>query len=207
MPLVSGTYIALGDGATPLPVKLVSFRAKATAEGAALLRWNTASEYGSKGFGIERQLGQGEPWKQVGFVTSTNAAVGSNYEYLDNSLAVASATPQAYYRLRQEDFTGTVAYSPVEVIARSANQNTAGLVLSPVPVSGSNLSLTFAEAGQAGSQIVVSNTQGQRMLGFTTEASSEVSVSVPVEKLAPGVYILSVQALGQSPRYTRFVKQ
>jgi hypothetical protein len=207
MPLASGTYLALADGVTPLPVKLVAFRAKATAEGAALLRWNTASEHGSKGFAIERQLGQGEPWKQVGFVSSTNAAMGSNYEYLDNSLAVALATPQAYYRLRQEDFTGTVAYSPVEVIARTAGTNTTELVLSPVPVSGSSLSLTFAEAGQAGSQITVSNTQGQRMLHFTTEASSEVSLSVPVEKLVPGVYILSVQAVGQSPRYTRFVKQ
>jgi hypothetical protein len=206
MPLASGTYLALGDGVLPLPVKLVAFRAKATAEGAALLRWNTASEHGSKGFAIERQLGQGEPWKQVGFVSSTNAAMGSNYEYLDNSLAVALATPQAYYRLRQEDFTGTVAYSPVEVIARTAGANTTELVLSPVPVSGSSVSLTFAEAGQAGSQITVSNTQGQRMLHFTTEASSEVSLSVPVEKLVPGVYILSVQAVGQSPRYTRFVK-
>jgi hypothetical protein len=207
MPLVSGTYLTLGDAVLPLPVKLVAFRAKATAEGAALLRWNTASEYGSKGFGIERQLGQGEPWKSVGFVKSSNAATGSSYEYLDNSLAVAPASPQAYYRLRQEDFSGVVAYSPVEVITRSAGLNATELVLSPVPVSGASLSLTFAEAGQAGSQIVVSNTQGQRMLHFTTEASSEVSVSVPVEKLAPGVYILSVQTLGQGPRYTRFVKQ
>lgn len=207
MPLASGTYLTLGDGVTPLPVKLVAFSAKATAEGAALLRWNTASEYGSKGFAIERQLGANEPWKSVGFVTSNNRATGGRYEFLDNSLLVATASPNAYYRLRQEDFSGIVAYSPVEVIARSASFETTALVLSPVPVSGPSLSLTFAEAGQAGSQIVVSNTQGQRMLHFTTEASTEVSLSVPVEKLAPGVYILSVQALGQSPRYTRFVKQ
>lgn len=207
MPLASGTYLTLGDGVTPLPVKLVAFSAKATAEGAAMLRWNTASEYGSKGFAIERQLSAGEPWKTVGFVTSNNSAMGGSYSYLDNSLVVAPASPNAYYRLRQEDFSGIVAYSPVEVIARKTGADAATLVLSPVPVSGSNLSLTFAEAGQAGSQITVSNTQGQRMLHFTTEASSEVSLSVPVEKLAPGVYILSVQSPGQSPRYSRFVKQ
>jgi hypothetical protein len=207
MPLNSGTYLTLGDAVTPLPVKLVAFSAKATAEGAALLRWNTASEFGSKGFAIERQLGAGEAWKSVGFVSSNNSAMGGRYEFLDNSLLVASASPNAYYRLRQEDFSGVVAYSPVEVIARSTSAQAATLVLSPVPVSGPNLSLTFAEAGQAGSQITVSNTQGQRMLHFTTEASTEVSLNVPVEKLAPGVYILSVQTVGQSPRYTRFVKQ
>lgn len=207
MPLVSGTYLTLGDGVTPLPVKLVAFSAKATAEGAALLRWNTASEFGSKGFAIERQLGAGEPWKSIGFVNSNNSAMGGNYEYLDRSLQVAPASPNAYYRLRQEDFSGVVAYSPVQVIARAAGADAAALVLSPVPVSGASLSLSFAEAGQAGSQITVSNTQGQRMLRFTTAASTEPSVSVPVEALAPGVYILSVQALGQSPRYARFVKQ
>lgn len=207
MALNSGTYLTLGDAVTPLPVKLVAFSAKATAEGAALLRWNTASEFGSKGFAIERQLGAGEAWKSVGFVNSNNSAMGGRYEFLDNSLLVAAASPNAYYRLRQEDFSGVVAYSPVEVIARSTSAQAATLVLSPVPVSGPSLSLTFAEAGQAGSQITVSNTQGQRMLHFTTGASTEVSLNVPVEKLAPGVYILSVQTLGQSPRYTRFVKQ
>jgi hypothetical protein len=206
MALNSGTYLTLGDGVTPLPVKLVAFSAKATAEGAALLRWNTASEFGSKGFAIERQLGAGEAWKSVGFVNSNNSAMGGRYEFLDNSLLVAPASPNAYYRLRQEDFSGIVAYSPVEVIGRSTSADAATLVLSPVPVSGPSLSLTFAEAGQAGSQITVSNTQGQRMVHFTTEASAEVSLNVPVEKLAPGVYILSVQTLGKSPRYTRFVK-
>lgn len=207
MPLASGTYITAGDGVTPLPVKLVAFSAKATADGAALLRWNTASEFGSKGFAIERKLGAGENWKSVGFVTSNNSALGGRYEFMDKSLSVASASPNAYYRLRQEDFSGVVAYSPVEVIARPTGADATALVLSPVPVSGSNLSLTFAEAGQAGAQIAVSNTQGQRMLQFTTEASTEVSLKVPVEKLAPGVYIVSVTPLGQSPRYARFVKQ
>ena len=207
MALASGTYFTLGDGVAPLPVKLVSFTAKATSEGAAILRWNTASEIGSKGFGIERQLSSGEPWKSVGFVTSNNSATGGNYDFLDKSLMVASASTQAYYRLRQEDFNGTVSYSPVEVIARTSNIDATALVLSPVPVSGTSLSLTFAEAGLAGSQVTVSNTQGQRMLSITTETSADVALSLPVEKLAPGVYIVRVQVAGQSPRFARFVKQ
>ncbi len=207
MALPTGTYFTLGDGVSTLPVKLVSFSAKATSDGAAMLRWNTASETGSKGFGIERQLSGSEPWKSVGFVNSNNSATGGSYEFLDKSLVVASASPQAYYRLRQEDFNGTVSYSPVEVIARTKSTDATALVLSPVPVSGSSLALTFAEVGLAGSQVTVSNTQGQRMLSFTTEASTDVALSVPVEKLAPGVYIVSVQVLGQSPRYARFVKQ
>lgn len=204
--LAPTTYFTLADGVTPLPVTLVSFTAQATPQGTALLRWATASETNSKGFGIERQLTAGGAWQPVGYVAAANLATGSTYAFTDGSLAAAPASGKAYYRLRQEDLDGTLSYSPVAVIARLSLE--AGqLVLSPVPVSGASLSVAFAEAGQAGSAITVLNTQGQRLLHFTTEASSTNALSVPVEKLAPGVYIVQVQVPGQSPRYARFVKQ
>ncbi|RZK13833.1 MAG: T9SS type A sorting domain-containing protein, partial [Hymenobacter sp.] len=68
-------------------------------------------------------------------------------------------------------------------------------------------SVAFAEVGQAGSAITVINAQGQRLLHFTTEASTADALNLPVEKLGPGVYIVQVQVVGQSPRYARFVKQ
>ncbi|MGI4863551.1 MAG: T9SS type A sorting domain-containing protein [Janthinobacterium lividum] len=203
--LAPNTYLTAGNGATTLPVTLVSFTAQATAQGAALLHWVTASEVNSKGFGIERQLGNGT-WQSVGYVAS-GYANGGSYDFTDKSLAVAPASAQAYYRLRQEDLDGTLSYSPVAVVARPATTDAPALVLSPVPVSGPSLSVAFAEASQAGAEITVSNTQGQRMLHFTTETSTNDALSLPVEKLAPGVYIVHVQVPGQNPRYARFVKQ
>jgi hypothetical protein len=184
----------------------VSFTATPTAQGGALLRWTTASETNNKGFGIERQLASGGAWQQVGYLASGNNALGGTYTYTDKSLATAPASPQAYYRLRQEDLDGKTSYSPVAVITRSVTAVSTDLVLSPVPVTGASISLTFAEAAQAGSEITITSTSGQRMLSYTTQASNAAELNLPVEKLAPGVYIVSVRVPGQALRYARFVK-
>jgi hypothetical protein len=206
MPLENNTYLTASDAVTPLPVTLVAFTAKATAKGTALLNWNTASEKNSKGFSIERQLGVNEPWQSVGYVAAANLATGSTYQFEDRSLATAAASPRAYYRLRQEDFDGTTSYSPVAAISRTDVVGSTELVLSPVPATEANLSVAFAEAGQAGLEVAVLNTQGQRMLHFTTAASTDAALSLPVQSLAPGIYIVRVQAPGQAMRYARFVK-
>jgi len=190
----------------PLPVTLISFTATATAQGAALLRWATATESNNRGFGIERQLGANEAWQSVGFVAA-GATTGSTYEFTDKSLVNAPASAQAYYRLRQEDLNGKVTYSPVAAINRTAAVAATELTLSPVPVSGTdNLSVGLAEAGQAGIMVAVINTQGQRLMSFTTEASTDGALSLPVTSLAAGVYIVTVQVPGQAARHARFVK-
>jgi hypothetical protein len=207
---ITGTLAAtftLGEtNSVPLPVTLVSFTATPTAQGGALLRWTTASETNNKGFGIERQLASGGAWQQVGYLASGNNALGGTYTYTDKSLATAPASPQAYYRLRQEDLDGKTSYSPVAVITRSTTAISTDLVLSPVPVTGASISLTFAEAAQAGSEITITSTSGQRMLSYTTQASNAAELNLPVEKLAPGVYIVSVRVPGQALRYARFIK-
>ena len=190
----------------PLPVTLISFTATPTAQGAALLRWATATESNNRGFGIERQLGASGAWQSVGFVAA-GATTGSTYEYTDKSLINAPASTQAYYRLRQEDLDAKVTYSPVAIINRMAAVAATELTLSPVPVSGADvLSVGLAEAGQAGIAVTVINTQGQRLMSFTTQASSDSALSLPVTNLAAGVYIVTVQVPGQAARHARFVK-
>jgi hypothetical protein len=206
MPLENNTYLTLSDAVTPLPVTLVAFTAKATSKGTALLNWNTASEKNSKGFGLERQLGVNEPWQSVGYVAAANLAYGSTYQFEDRSLATAVASSHAYYRLRQEDLDGTTTYSPVAVVARPVASGSTELVLSPVPATEANLSVAFAEVGQAGLEVAVLNTQGQRMLHFVTAASTDAALSLPVQSLAAGMYIVQVKAPGQAMRYARFVK-
>jgi hypothetical protein len=196
----------LGNSANPLPVTLVSFTAAPTAQGAALLHWTTATETNNKGFGIERQLTSDGTWQSVGYLASGNNANGGTYEYTDKSLSNTAFTPQAYYRLRQEDQDGKVNYSPVAVVARQALVASTNILLSPVPVTGASISLAFAEAGQAGSEISITNTQGQRLYNYTTQASADAALSLPVERLAAGVYIVSVRVPGQALRHARFVK-
>jgi hypothetical protein len=205
IPNTLAATFTLGEIA-PLPVTLVSFTATPTPQGAALLRWVTAKELNNKGFGIERTLGTSDTWKEVGYVATTNTPNGKSYEYTDKSLVTAPASTQAYYRLRQEDIDGTISYSPVAAVARPSVVASTNLVLSPVPVDGPNLSVAFAEAGQAGQEVAIINTQGQRMLHFTTQESAEGTLNLPVANLAAGVYIVRIQTPGQAVRHARFVK-
>jgi len=166
------------------------------------LKWITASELNNKGFGIERQVAGATTWESVGYVTGTNAANGSTYSFLDKT--IPSEATQVYYRLRQEDKTGELTYSPVIAISRAAAG--AALTLSPVPLDSSPLLVSFAEASQAGVMIEIVNMQGQRVGRFASEGSAE-GVSLPLNHLAPGVYIVNVQVPGQATRHARFVKQ
>lgn len=204
--LTSGMFLTASNGDAPLPVTLVSFTAAPTPQGAALLRWLTATEVNNKGFAIERQFDSNDTWKEVGYVAATLTPNGKAYEFTDKSLASAPASAQAYYRLRQEDLDGKVSYSPVAVITRKATELSTELVLSPVPADEPSLSVAFAEAGQAGQEVAILNTQGQRVLHLTTQANAEGTLSLPVANLAAGVYIVRIQTPGQAVRHARFVK-
>ena len=199
------TIFTLGSVLNPLPVTLTSFTATATPQGGALLRWTTANETNNRGFNIERQVGAEGSWTTIGFVAA-GSTTGSAYEYADKTLASAPASDKAYYRLRQEDLDGKTSYSPVAAITRQSAVAATELTLSPVPVSGSTLTLTMAEIGQAGIEVAIINTQGQRLTNFTTQASTEAALNLPVGSLAPGVYIVSVRVPGQATRHARFVK-
>jgi hypothetical protein len=129
----------------------------------------------------------------------------TTYNYTDKSLATAPATPQAYYRLRQEDVDGKLGYSPVAVVARTAVVASTDLVLRTVPVTGGNIFLTFAEAAQAGSEIAITTTKRQHLLNYTTQTSKDEALSLPVENVAPGAYIMSVRVPSQTVRYACFV--
>ncbi|MFN3345563.1 MAG: T9SS type A sorting domain-containing protein [Chloroherpetonaceae bacterium] len=95
-----------------LPVELVSFTGRYT-NGRVELQWQTASETNNEGFFVERRSGN-STWQPLGFVrgkgTTTEA---QSYRFTDET-AVGAVS----YRLKQVDFDGQFAYSPViEVLA------------------------------------------------------------------------------------------
>ncbi|MFN3639260.1 MAG: T9SS type A sorting domain-containing protein, partial [Chloroherpetonaceae bacterium] len=95
-----------------LPVELVSFTGRYTS-GRVELQWQTASETNNEGFFVERRSGN-STWQTLGFVrgkgTTTEA---QSYRFTDET-AVGAVS----YRLKQVDFDGQFAYSPViEVLA------------------------------------------------------------------------------------------
>jgi uncharacterized repeat protein (TIGR01451 family) len=102
--------------ASPLPVVLTKFEAKAVQNRDALLSWTTASEVNSAYFDLERSL-DGVAFTKIGQVAArgTTTSPGS-YAFTDAGVA-AKATGPVYYRLRQVDLDGTATYSPQRTVS------------------------------------------------------------------------------------------
>jgi hypothetical protein len=103
----------VGSETSPLPITLVKFTGeRATDSQGALneevnLAWQTASEINNKGFEVEMSE-NGRDYTKIAFVEGKgNSTTVKSYE-----LRVHNAD-DTYYRLKQIDFDGKFAYSPV----------------------------------------------------------------------------------------------
>lgn len=97
---------------TPLPVELTAFTGEAQATKVAL-KWATASERNSDYFRVERATAESsERFESIGQV----AAAGASTQALSYGFVDAHPLALSYYRLKQVDKDGTVAYSPVVAV-------------------------------------------------------------------------------------------
>jgi hypothetical protein len=163
----------------PLPVELSSFGAQRQADKGVAVKWSTASEKNADRFEVQRSLNGRD------FVTvATEKAQGTStkatsYAMLDN----AAPATQLYYRLRQVDRDGTVAYSPVATVAGFGA--TAKVLLYPNPA---HRSISFTT--EAATSYRVLNQLGQAVLHGTTEAGT---AQLAIEHLPTGLYFLELQ--------------
>ena len=106
---------ALSDA--PLPVELTLFEAQSL-ESSVHLNWTTATEVQNYGFEIERSE-NGNDWNTIGFVQGNgNSNSAKQYEYNDTEV---SGFPVLYYRLKQIDTDGTIAYCATIRVIRSVS--------------------------------------------------------------------------------------
>lgn len=172
----------------PLPVELISFDAKVNASGKNTLNWKTASELNNKGFYILRSL-DGSTWSEVDFVkgSGTTHSVVS-YQWTDMSATKAGAV---YYKLKQEDFNGTVTLSESRSVV---GQKVIKPVVYPNPVESKlNINLGVIEESQIVTIDIV-NQFGQSVSSQTQVGVSEYAISV--QTLASGVYYAKVNVNG-----------
>lgn len=194
--------------AAPLPVVLVRFEAQRTGP-AATLAWATASETGSDYFAVESSL-DGTTFGEVGRVASYGTTTQSHtYQLLDANLARYGAA-LVYYRLRQVDLGGAVAYSAVRTVAVPTAAG-AGLTTQayPNPATTSaplQLDLTAPVAGQA--TLTVHDALGRPVLvRQLTLAAGATSCAVPeAAQWGRGIYVLRV-AQGSAYQTIKLVRE
>jgi hypothetical protein len=176
----------------PLPVQLTSFGATRAASGVQVA-WATASEKNSDYFVVERSL-DGRTFTGFGR-TGAHGITAQSHAYASFDAAAPAAL--LYYRLRQVDLDGTMAFSPVVTVAASDGA-TAEFALAPNPA---HESLGFITA--APTPYTVRNTLGQLMHSGTTATGTNTLL---VSELPAGVYFFELH--GAAGRVVRkFVKE
>ena len=179
-----------------LPVELIAFTVTSTS-GAARLHWTTATEANNAGFEVERQLKTGGAFSQIGFVEGHGTtSEPQQYRFVDEQVPFDAG--QVAYRLRQVDFDGTHAYSPVVELDRSTPEQLALHANYPNPFhTRTAIRYELPQAGPA--RLAVYNVLGQRIVqllrGDQPAGRGEVVLQHP---LPSGVYFLRLDANGRS---------
>ena len=176
----SFSTFTLFSASPALPVELLSFTAYRAASH-VLLTWETATETGNDFFAVERS-GQDDGFTEIGRVTGGGTTrAPRRYDFVDTD----PLPGRAYYRLRQVDLDGTIAYGPVRTVLFEAPNHP---TVFPNPVAR-ELSI----AGFAGGTVSIWNSQGTRVREEELAGGQKLAVG----DLPPGHYTLRYVGSGQ----------
>jgi hypothetical protein len=137
----SNNWLTFGRrGATPLPVRLVSFTGQQLA-GQVQLKWQSASEENTSHFEVEKSA-DGKNFSQVLTKKAQgNSATLVSYNAVDNNPLAGTS----YYRLKMVDLDGTFEYS--KLVAVSA-EGTLAVRAYPNPSKGNGISIVAGDGSK-----------------------------------------------------------
>ena len=168
----------------PLPVSLLHFNGKLVGS-VVVLNWSTALEINNRKFVIER-TSDDLTWTAIGEVTGAgNSSTVNNYIFRDYTPLYGVS----YYRLKQVDFDGTVAYSPVAVIQIGEHQIPVNISISPNPFDN-DLTITSNVIGEI-MDISVYDVLGREVYQVNPKTNDGI-VHIHLE-LPSDAYIITVQ--------------
>jgi Secretion system C-terminal sorting domain len=172
-----------------LPIQLSRFTAK-TKEAAVLLEWQTKTELNNDYMAVEHST-DGTKWQEIGSVQGAgNSTRTKDYAFEDASPALG----YNYYRLRQVDFDGKEAFSPVLELRF---KNNAQVQVWPNPAR--DLLYWSQESGnETTSYWELLSADGRIVRSGAAEDSVEAA-SIDVRELPEGNYIFRLVSEGQAP--------
>ncbi len=168
------------------PVRLSEFKVN-NVNNTVILQWTTEYELNNKGFSIERSA-DGRNWQQIAFVNGSNGgAIVKKYSITD----IAPVKGINFYRIKQEDFNGSITYSFVQKIDISnivLNQHS----LFPNPAKDRvTIKLGAIESNNTHYDIISPDGRIVKT-AFLNKNRSNTLESVNVSGLSGGVYIFRV---------------
>lgn len=181
---IPATQLCTGTGATPLPVELVRFQARAGSGGTVQLNWETALEKNSAYFAVERSA-DGQHFTEIGRQAGAgNSSHAQRYQFVDRRPGAGLN----YYRLRQTDWDGAVQYSPVQTVQLASRQ---GLLLNvfPNPSTGKFI-VRVSQPVAAAASLEILDLQGRRLYTQALPAQSTGEYRINAPGLARGAYLV-----------------
>ncbi len=183
----------------PLPVTLTSFSAAPQGTGVAV-NWTTASEQNNAGFEIQRSA-NGTDFAKLTTVAGMGTTQNSHiYSYFD----AAPLSTISYYRLKQMDLDGTIAYSPVVAVQPTA-VSTAALSIYPNPTADRAI-VTWETPLSGAGRWYLTNSTGQVVHAEALSGELTTSLAVDLQAYPAGSYVLTVEAGGKVVRRGRVQK-
>ncbi|MEM8906410.1 MAG: T9SS type A sorting domain-containing protein [Bacteroidota bacterium] len=162
-----------------LPVELVTFNAKIQEE-QVILKWETASEQNNEGFEIQRSA-DGKDWQAINWIDGHNTTSEHHlYRFQDQR----PLKGLGYYRLKQMDFDGTFAYSPI-VSVHWNNESEQTMRVAPNPTQGSITYQLYDDKRIL--DVDLYDAFGQRV-----KKTIHFNGQLSMEGLAPGIYLLVI---------------
>jgi hypothetical protein len=169
-----------------LPVELLNFNGTCN-EGMVNLVWQTASEFNSSHFDVEKST-DGETWRVLIIVPSAGTSNELlTYQAMDNS----GTNGSNYYRLRQVDNDGKEKlYDPINV---SCVETTAGYFTSYPNPSGNEFQVVINNKEILGAcTLNIVDAQGKVIDQRSIEVKDGINMFVITETLNPGIYFLNI---------------
>jgi hypothetical protein len=181
------SWFGAGSGNNnPLPVELVSFSGLCE-EGVINLTWQTASEFNSSHFDVEKSR-DGENWQLL----STVPSAGTSNELITyQSFDKNGTNGNNYYRLRQVDFDGKEKlYDPINV---SCSEVTTDYFSSYPNPSGTSFQLVLNNKELTGAcTLNMVDATGKVIEQREIEVKDGINMFVINQELTPGMYFLNI---------------
>ena len=180
--ITSFSPFGVSSRANPLPVELTAFAARRTGAAVACA-WTTASERNSRDFAVERSR-DGLAFETLGTVAAAgNTSSATVYGYRDPQ----PLPGRGYYRLRQTDLDGAVAYSALVLVGGA---EVAAPTVVPNPGNGT-FALLLPEGQVLTGPVVVRNVLGAEVLRLAAPAAAE-ALHFELNQQPTGVYLVQL---------------
>jgi ELWxxDGT repeat protein len=197
-PNATDLYVLNGDFSS-LPLTLGEFTV--TPKNAdAYLQWSTLTEINTKNFTVQRS-DDGGHFTDIGLVAAAGTSTSKlTYNFTDKEI-MNSGKETVYYRILTTDKDGRTTDSKIIALKLKAGEWTVKLI--------SNLVKTDLDVLLAGVthnvKISVKDISG-KTVGATLSTITNGHISVPVNSITPGLYVLIVES-NNDRRIFRFIKQ